>query len=186
MAMTAALRASVDMRLVIVYMAALLAAFGYKLTRMRGRRPTAITTRTWEAFQQGLAGEVARLETGTRVVIAAAAEPRAYVQFVREAALLHAEAVSNRFLRSDPQRSAAQEQHLAGAGWKPPDEHNPNWWCDRPAWLAARDCQQLAALVVIALHEGLGISQPQELQYRAWNDSTRKRVDLPGLHPAEQ
>ncbi len=46
MAMTAALRAGVDMRLVIVYVAALLAAFGYKLVRIHGRRPTAITTRT--------------------------------------------------------------------------------------------------------------------------------------------
>jgi hypothetical protein len=35
------------------------------------------------------------------------------------------------------------------------------------------------------LQEGLGIVQPQELQYRAWKDATRKRVDLSGLHPAE-
>ncbi|HEV2459663.1 MAG TPA: hypothetical protein VGS80_15005 [Ktedonobacterales bacterium] len=185
MALAVALRAGVDLRLVIVYVAALLAAFGYKLVRRRGRRPTAITTRTWEAFQQGLVWEVGRLEAGTKVVIAAAAERRAYVQVARDADRLYAEAVSNRVLRGDRRQSPGQEQRLAGAGWQPPDERHPNWWCDRQGLLSATDSQQLAALIVIALQEGLGIAQPQELQYRAWNDATRKRVDLPGLHPVE-
>jgi hypothetical protein len=184
MAISAALRAGVDLRLVI-FVATLLAAFGYRLVRKRGRRPTAITTRTWAAFQQELAGELVRLESGTKVVIAAAAERRAYVQVARGAERLNAEAVSNRFLRGDLRQSPAQEQRLAGAGWQPPDERHPNWWRDRQGLLSAADAQQLAALVVIALQEGLGIAQPQELEYDAWNDAKRQRVDLPGLHPTE-
>jgi hypothetical protein len=185
MALTAGVRAGVDMRLVIVYVVALLAAFGYKRVRMHGRRPTAITTRTWEAFQQGLGWEVVRLEAGTKVVIEAAVERRVYVQVARDADRLYAEAVSNRVLRSDRRQTPTQEQRLAGAGWQPPDDRHPNWWFDRQGLLSAADCQQVAALLVIALQEGLEIAHPQELQYRAWNDSTRKRVELPGLHPAE-
>ena len=185
MTVIGALRAGVDGRLVIV-VAILLAAFGYRLVRTRGRMPAAITARTWEAFEQGLVGELVRLEAGTNVVIAAAAERRAYVQFARSADLLHAEAVSNRFLRGDLHQSAEQEQRLASAGWLPRDKRHPNWWVDRPWLLSAADAQQLAALVVTALHDGLGIAEPQELAYRAWNDATHKWVDLPGLHPAEQ
>jgi len=180
-----ALRAGVDGRLVI-FVVTLLVAAGYRLVRTRGRRPTAITTRTWEAYQQGLVWELARLEADTKVIISAVAERSVYAQFTRHADLLHAETVSNRFLRGALQHSAEQEQRLASAGWRPPDERNLNWWVDRPWLLSAADSQQLAALFVLALHEVLGIAQPQALEYRAWNDATRKRVDLPGLHPAEQ
>lgn len=178
-AVNGVLRAGTDGRLVsyVGSVATLLAALGYKLVRMHMRRLTAITTTTWEVFQQELEWEVTRLEAGAKVVIDAAAEPRAYVQFALDADRLYAEAVSNRVLPGEWRQSTAQEQRLAGAGWQPPDERHPNWWCDWPGTLTAGECQQLAALLVIALQEGLGIAQPQALHYRAWNDFSHAPAD---------
>lgn len=170
----------------LVFLIVIFVAIGFQLLRTRGQRPTAITTTTWDAFQQGLAGELARLDVYASVIISATAERRCYAQFAARSATLHAEVVSNRFLRGALRQSAEQAQRLAGAGWQPPDERHPNWWVERPWPLPVAGAQQLATLCVLALHDVLGIAQPQALEYRAWNEGTQTRVDLPALHPAGQ
>lgn len=148
---------------------------------------TPITLATWGAFQAELGRELARLEVGTKVVIEATGDRCAYVQFAREAESLYAEAASMRFPQGERRLSAEQEQRLAEAGWRSPDQRHPNWWFDRPLPLAAADYERVGALAVLAFREGLQIAAPSSLGYRAWKEVTRARlpmeVDLPTLRP---
>jgi hypothetical protein len=169
-------------------LARVLAAVRAQLHRFAEAPPstwrTPITLATWGAFQVELAHALAHLEVGTKVVIDD--DDRIYVQFAQDANGLHVEAVSNRFLREEQWLSAEQEEYMADAGWRRPDRSNPNWWLDFPLPLTAADFQQVAQLAVIALRDGLQVTAPSLLEYRAWNDGTRAVVDLLELHPAAE
>ena len=109
-----------------------------------------------------------------------------YVQFAHDANGLRVEAVSNRFLREEQQRSAEQEENLAEAGWQRPDRRYPNRRLDFPLPLTAADVQRIAQLTVLALRDGLQVTALSFLEYRAWSAGTRTVVDLPELHPAAE
>lgn len=140
----------------------------------------------WIQFADGLARELARLPAGVIVIIADADEHGGdghYVQFVQSEDGLRAELVGDFHLESAAQPSAQARQLVLDAGWQIPDrKHGDNWWIDLPWPVSTAVYRALAAMVVTGLRDGLGVSNPDLLLYRAWNDRRGNRpLDLPLL-----
>jgi hypothetical protein len=138
-----------------------------------------VTVPTWEEFRRGLIGELMRAEAGTKIVINQRSE-NYLAQFAHEDDLLIAETSHD---AEQTQLSPEQIQRLQDLGWLEPSGRKWENWSHRWSWpMRAADYRLVGEMVTRALHDVYGIGTPEELEYRAWNDSTREHWQLPLLH----
>ncbi|WP_157163385.1 DUF6301 family protein [Nocardia aobensis] len=127
---------------------------------------------SWDEFGSALAEELAALPVGALVVIDERGESGRYVQFVHVDDNLYAELMSDRNPALTQVQAPEQCQLIAGLGWRAPGtspEGNPNWWTELKCPIRTADYRRLAGMAVSGLRDGLGMSSPADLTYRAWN-----------------
>jgi hypothetical protein len=91
--------------------------------------------------------------------------------------------VAGSFLEDPVRASEDGERIIAAAGWRPPEPSagHENRWTALPWPASTQRYLDLARMVVTALRDGYGISDPGVLHYQAWNDTTGQDLDLPRL-----
>ncbi|WP_131738094.1 TY-Chap domain-containing protein [Actinomadura roseirufa] len=140
----------------------------------------------WIDFGKRLTLELSRLPVKSSLVVQAADGP--YVQAMRSAGVLHAEAAGSACL---PRPLApAQERRLRVLGWEPPEDERHNWWQRythrergrRAPAQRLESCALLAGLMVGTLRDVYGAGSPLELVYRAGRSGGGATLlKLPGL-----
>ncbi|MGW5569999.1 TY-Chap domain-containing protein [Nocardia thailandica] len=139
----------------------------------------------WDTFAAGLSAELLELpDTATLIIV----EPRPagrrrYVQFYKDADVLAAQLVSDKYLDEAARADETGTQAIVRAGWQPPDADSSFlWWADFDAPVALAEYDRAAALSVAGLRDGYGIADPHGLVYDAWiAGSADRRLDLPRL-----
>lgn len=139
----------------------------------------------WRSFERQLAGVLASLSDGEYLVISAQ-HGRAFVQFAAEGPDgLRAETIAETFL-DDEHYSAQQLADLAALGWRPPTTSDPsdvepggsvNYFADFDVPVPF---DRVGAMTVGTLVDVWHIADPDELQYRAFDDHGRE-ILLPTL-----
>ncbi|OXR44022.1 hypothetical protein B7C42_03578 [Nocardia cerradoensis] len=127
---------------------------------------------SWDEFGSALAAELAGLPVGALMVIEERGEFGRYVQFVHMDDNLYAELMSDRNPAVTQAQTPEQCQLIAGLGWREPGtspESDSNWWTALKCPIRTADYRRLATMVVSGLRDGLGMSSPGDLTYRAWN-----------------
>lgn len=143
----------------------------------------------WSEFAQRLGRELAGLDRDTILIIRERAESRHYVQAMREADRLYAEAVSNFFLEGPLLLTPADEEVLRETGWRPPSDPGPrNWWTELPSFATVADHFRLADMMVHALRDVQGVRRPSDLVHESFHrlgtTGLIELVDL-GIPPAD-
>ncbi|MFC4124726.1 TY-Chap domain-containing protein [Nocardia rhizosphaerae] len=139
---------------------------------------------SWPSFTDALAGQLAVLPAGAVVILreTRTQSPR-YAQFRQLDHVLAGELVCDDAL-TEPLRAGAEgDQVIIAAGWQPPEDGLAgNWWLELPWPATAWRYHEVAAMVVTGLRDGYGVREPDELSYRAWDESAGNRpLDLPLL-----
>ncbi|RAY10835.1 hypothetical protein DPM19_33260 [Actinomadura craniellae] len=149
----------------------------------------------WQELAKRLTRELMRLPDNSFLIVQGVGG-FPYVQAMRYANALDAEAVSNTFL-PEPM-TQRQEQRLEGLGWHAPDGRNrENWWRQVPLPVDpedftaehSRECAHLAGQMVSALHEVYRVRSLTELVYEAnQNGPDGGSLSLPdlGLRPVDE
>ncbi|MEV0433795.1 hypothetical protein [Nocardia sp. NPDC050413] len=125
----------------------------------------------WSTFAEHLTAELGELPLGARVIVfePEPARTRRFVQFARDAEVLSAQLIGDKYLDPDRRPSPAGYQALTDAGWHRPDVDNGHlWWVDFPTPVTEADRRRAAELTVVGLRDGYGIPTPTGLAYDAW------------------
>ncbi|MFI6516192.1 TY-Chap domain-containing protein [Spirillospora sp. NPDC050679] len=140
----------------------------------------------WNDFAERLAVELMRLPVRSFLIVQGPGG-LPYVQAMRSAGALDAEAVGSAFLPRP--LTGRQQRRLAGLGWHEPDEEERhNWWDriampptpDRASSAQTEACGRLAARMAGAFRDVYGTGSPLELVYQAGRTSGGG-LALPGL-----
>jgi hypothetical protein len=105
------------------------------------------------------------------------------VQYAQRTDRLDAEVV----VREDPPNAVVRRQ-LSELGWVEPEPpETTNWWTSLPWPAATASYRQLVNMSVVAMRDVLAVDAAT-LRYKAWDDSTGRRTELPalGLDPMEE
>ncbi|WP_433226706.1 TY-Chap domain-containing protein [Actinomadura formosensis] len=141
----------------------------------------------WSEFARRLGRELAGLERDTILIVRERDESRHYVQAMREPDRLYAEAVSNNFLDGPLLLTAADEEVMSDAGWRPPADPAPrNWWTELPAAglpggmlnVTDGDYARLAGVMVTALRDVQGVRRPSDLVYESFHRHGTGLIEL--------
>lgn len=144
----------------------------------------------WSEFARRLGRELAGLERDTILIVRERDESRHYVQAMREPDRLYAEAVSNNFLDGPLLLTAADEEVMSDAGWRPPADPAPrNWWTELPAAglpggilnVTDGDYARLAGVMVTALRDVQGVRRPSDLVYESFHRHGTGLIELLGF-----
>ena len=142
----------------------------------------------WVIFAQTLAAVLAKLKDDDYLCLTVQDSDR-YVRFSFEYDFgMRVETSSNLFLDEDEQLTAQQIVSLIASGWTP-----PNWTPDDPILDENEECPNYfldfdfpisfdaaASLAVFTFAEILGIANPQQLEYFAF-DGEEEAIELPEL-----
>lgn len=138
----------------------------------------------WETFGAELAGFLASLPSGAKLILAA--EGNRFAQFAQADTQLDAELTSNFFLADGWKMSADAEFDLRAAGWLPPTGRTSigNWHRSLSWPASAAEYEALAEAVVAGMVNALHIAGPAELSAAGWVDGPGE-LDLTRLGLAE-
>lgn len=136
----------------------------------------------WSRYTVALATGLGSLSPGDTVILQVG---RHYAQFASLPGRVRAEVSGNRANAAAPLLTDEQITRLRALGWRDPvPEYGRNHWCELPAPLSEADAQQLATMIVQALHDVLGYATPASVMYKAWNDATGEDLTLDWLTAA--
>jgi hypothetical protein len=159
-----------------------------------GREPSpgpASSPAEWERFGERLALALASLAVD-QVLVVSAKRGGAYVQFLRArgdagASRLRCEAVSNEYLPDEHRLGEEQLRELAALGWNAPTHGakgrrvrggSPNF---HRVFEEPFRCEAIAGLAVRTLADVLDVREPQDLEYRSFQQPGGRAVLLPIL-----
>ncbi len=139
---------------------------------------------SWDVFALGLAEELPALPVGALVVIGEPGESGRYVQFHVDGPL-YAELMSDRNPTVSEPHTPEQCRLIAELGWREPGtspEGTSNWWIQLEHPILTADYRRLAMMAVAGLRDGLGVSSPADLVYRAWDsENGNSPLEMPAL-----
>ncbi|MET9774002.1 hypothetical protein ABZ023_06980 [Streptomyces sp. NPDC006367] len=136
----------------------------------------------WDEFGEGLAEQLSTLATGSVLILRESAPTGRYAQFMQDDDRLGAELVGDHYLEPGVRAGEQGGRLIAEAGWQRPEDtvYGHNWQAELP-WPSASDAyRRLAAMTVTGLRDGLRITGPKDLVYKAWTRRNRP-LQLPLL-----